>query len=71
MRFGGFSPLPMRPAAEKIPARRQSSHRRAASARLTMLQHAGAFCIDPEQPRPIFMISKPQRGLLSTAVRVR
>jgi hypothetical protein len=40
-------------------------------ARLTMLQHADAFCIDPEQPRPIFMISKPQRGLLSAAVRVR
>jgi hypothetical protein len=43
----------------------------AASARLTMPQHAGAFCIDPEQRRPIFMISKPQRGLLSAAVRVR
>jgi hypothetical protein len=44
---------------------------RAASAGLTILQGAGAFCIDPEQPLAIFMISKPQRGLLSTAVRVR
>jgi hypothetical protein len=65
MRFGGFSALRCGLRRKKIPARRQSSHRRAASARLTMLQHAGAFCIDPEQPRPIFMISKPQRGLLS------
>jgi hypothetical protein len=43
---------------------------RAASAGLTILQRAGAFCVDPEQPPAIFMISKPQRGLLSTAVRV-
>jgi hypothetical protein len=71
MRFGAFSPLQMRSAAEKIPARRQSSHRRAASARLTMLQYAGAFCIDPEQPRPIFMISKPRAADCCAAVRVR
>jgi hypothetical protein len=44
---------------------------RAASAGLTIPQRAGAFCIDPEQPPAIFMISIPRRGLLSTAVRVR
>jgi hypothetical protein len=35
-----------------------------------MPQHAGAFCIDPEQRRPIFMISKPRATDCCAAVRV-
>jgi hypothetical protein len=36
---------------------------RIASARLTMRQCAGAFCIDPEQARAIFTNSTPRYGL--------
>jgi len=38
------------------------SRRPGRSAGLTMLQPAGAFCVDPEQLPAIFMISKPQCG---------
>jgi hypothetical protein len=71
MRFGVFSPCEALRGAKKSSRAGNNRAVRAASAGLTILQRAGAFCIDPEQPPAIFMISKPQRGLLSTAVRVR
>jgi hypothetical protein len=43
---------------------------RAAASGLTMLQFGGAFCIDPEQPRPSSLIQN-QGADCFAAVRVR
>jgi hypothetical protein len=54
----------MRSAAQKSSRDVNDRTARAAAAGLTMLQRAGAFCVDPEQLPSIFIISKPRRGLL-------
>jgi hypothetical protein len=58
-----FAPL-MRSAAQKSSRDVNDRTARAASAGLTMLQRGDAFCVDPEQLPPIFIISKPRCGLL-------
>jgi len=54
----------MRSAAQKSSRDVKDRTARAVPAGLTMLQRAGIFCVDPEQLPPIFIISKPRRGLL-------
>jgi hypothetical protein len=44
---------------------------RIGAAGLTMRQRSSAFWTDPEQPKGVFINSKPRRGLLSGAVRLR
>jgi hypothetical protein len=49
----------------------RAARERIGAAGLTMRQRSSAFWTDPEQPKGVFINSKPRRGLLSGAVRLR